>query len=203
MALALISAVLLILLVLIAIRIGLNRGQLSDDGELLKEPTMHASGIYSIVRSTPRMNIMSAKPPEEELIKYIESLNEDMQGNALSEMDKNMLIEKWHTSLNESIATVEKGDQNDVSFYYYDFIPSECPVCRRYFSKGKFMTREEIFLHPCLLPPLHLGCTCTIQPHHGKENLRETTELGMLPLFKSQEPPPLPDWKNVLKPINI
>lgn len=200
MALALISAVLLIVLVLIAIRIGINRGQFSDDGEPLKQQTMHASGIYSIVRSTPRINIMSAKPDEEELIKYITSLNEDMQGNALSETDKSLLIEKWHASLEESITTVEKGDQKDVSFYYYDFIPSECPVCRRYFSKGKFMTREEIFLNPCLLPPLHLGCTCALLPHHGKENLRETTELGMLPLFKNQQPPPLPDWKNVLKP---
>jgi len=125
-----------------------------------------------------------------------------MRGQTLTDEDKHALLNQWNSSINTSITTVEEGDQCDVEFYYFDFIPTECPVCKQYFTKGKFVTREEIFLNPCILPPFHPGCTCKIQPHHGKENLRETTELGMLPLFKNQELPALPDWKTVIKLSN-
>ncbi|HEX3018905.1 MAG TPA: hypothetical protein VHP36_01320, partial [Chitinispirillaceae bacterium] len=86
-----------------------------------------------------------------------------------------------------------------VEFYFYDFSPVECPVCLNFLRKGYFVTRQEIFHYPRIIPPFHLGCTCCIIPHHGKENLKDTTEQGMRPLFQRESPPALPDWKTINK----
>lgn len=200
MAFALISIILLLILILIAIKFGLNRDRIADETE--EQPLLHASGIYSIVKKSPRENILGSKPPPEDIQKYIEALNEDIDGIPLSPQDKEKLIQMWEVAIEENIATIEKGDLESIEFYYFDFLPKDCPICLRYFKRGKFVTREEIFRYPVIIPPFHLGCTCKMLPHHGKENLRETTELGMLPFFKRQEPPPLPDWKLTTK-INV
>jgi hypothetical protein len=200
MAIALISLILLISLVLIAIKTGLNKERRLTD-EHVDKPTIHASGIYSIVRETPRRMILSHKPRTEDITQYLSGINEDIDGTPLSEADKTKLAASWAASMEENIAAIERGDLKGVEFYYYDFAPVTCPVCKRFLSKGKYVTREEIFKFPAIIPPLHLGCTCRIHPHHGKENLRETTELGMLPLFKHQAPPVLPEWKTITKTV--
>jgi len=198
MAFVLISIILLLILVLVAIRIGLNRDNINDEEPVIK-PVLHGSGIYSIVKKSPRETIQDEKPPEEDIRQYIATLNEDIEGLSLSEIEKGQLVEMWKRALADNISTIEKGDEDGIEFYYYDFPPTECPVCKRYFSKGKFVTREEVFKFPGIIPPFHLGCTTILKAHHGKENLRETTELGMLPLFKNQLPPPLPEWKLTTK----
>ncbi|MBN1576585.1 MAG: hypothetical protein JW913_08535 [Chitinispirillaceae bacterium] len=198
MAITLISLILLIILVLIAIKTGLNRDRLID--EPVEKPTIHTSGIYSIVRESPRRNILAYKPPKEDILQYIDGLNVDMKGSPLSATEKSGIVDRWYRSIEENITAIEKGDLEGIEFYYYEFLPVDCPVCMRHFSRGKFVTREEIFRYPSIMPPLHLGCTCKILPHHGKENLRETTELGMLPLFRNKVPPPLPHWKFIIKP---
>lgn len=200
MAFALISIILLLILVIVAVRIGLNKENIGE--ETVIQPVLHGSGIYSIVKKSPRETIPDNKPPKEEIKQYISTLIEDTEGSVLSQSDKDNLIEQWEHAIDENITTIEKGDEEGIEFYYYDFSPKECPICKRYFSKGKFVTREELFTFPGIIPPLHLGCTTILRAHHGKENLRETTELGMLPLFKNQAPPPLPEWKLTTK-INL
>jgi hypothetical protein len=200
MAFALISIILLIILMLIAIKTGLNRGHTTDEPS--SQPVIHASGIYSIVKKSPRENVLAQKPAREDIIQYLSGQNVDNEGAQLSEQEKRLLLEQWETGIEESITTVEKGDIEGIEFYFYEFMPEDCPVCRHHVSRGKFVTREEIFRFPDIIPPLHLGCTCKLLPHHGKEKLRETTELGMLPLFRNQKPPPLPDWKTITKPAS-
>jgi len=197
MAIALISIILLIVLLLIAIKTGLNRDRLAD--ESAEKTTIHTSGMYSIVRESPRGTIASFKPPKEDIIQYIAGLNVDSEGLSLTETEKSEIVDRWYVSMEENVMAIEKGDLEGIEFYYYEFFPVDCPVCMRHFTRGKFVTREEIYRHPSIIPPLHLGCTCKILPHHGKENLRETTELGMLPLFRNQVPPPMPEWKSIIK----
>ena len=198
MVLAIISVLLLVILILIAVYIGLNRGEVEQVEE--ENSMIHASGIYSIVRKSPREEAMKARPDLEEIRKYLLSSNVDTGKYQLSERDQDILLEHWDESLKKNIAVIEQGDKEGVEFYYYEFVPEDCPVCKRYFSRGHFVTREEIFHHPRIIPPFHPGCTTSIFPHHGKEDLRDTTELGMLPLFKEDVPPPLPEWNAIVKP---
>ncbi|NLP03662.1 MAG: hypothetical protein GX089_14305 [Fibrobacter sp.] len=197
MVLAIIGLILFLVLIILAIRVGLNKSE--SEQEEIQNPIIHASGIYSIVRRSPRDGLLNIRPGIEELRKYLSSLNEDIGKFLLSEKDKELILSQWEQTMANSLEVIEQGDNEGVEFYYYDFFPEDCPECKKFLNKGQFVTREEIFKFPDIIPPFHLGCTTCIRPHHGKEKLTDTTESGMLPFFKGEELPPLPDWKTTIK----
>jgi hypothetical protein len=199
MLFVLIGLVIFLLLVLVAIRVSFNNKETSVE---ISNPLLHASGIYSIVRKNPREKIDQHKPSVEEIRKYLECINVDSNDAVqLSGEAREQLVQKWTESLNKNIEVIEQGDSRGVTFYYYDFSPESCPVCQGYLKKGQFVTREELFQHPQIIPPFHLGCTCTLFAHSGKEILQETTEIGMIPLFKNEIFPRLPEWR-MISPSN-
>lgn len=186
-----IALFLLIVLMLVAIRIGVNK----EKKELAEEPSViHASGIYSVVRKSPRADLLRKRPAAEDIRKYLSGINVDSAGASLSDRDKERLACSFFNSIDENISQIEQGDRDGVEFYYYDF-EGDDPVCARYVDKAQFVTREDIFRHSILIPPFHLGCACRIKAHHGSENLRDTTELRMRPFLTLENPEPrLPDW---------
>jgi hypothetical protein len=195
MVLALISLTVFVLFVLIAIRIGFNRNQAQEQ---IQTPIIHGSGIYSVIRKSPREDISECKPTLEEFRKYLCNLNENINNSVhLSDEDITFLVDHWNKALNASIDVIEQGDFKGIEFYYFNFEPHECPECAQFIKKGQFVTREEIFQHPQIIPPFHIGCTTMLVAYEGKENLRDTTEFGMTPLFKNGELPLLPNWKTV------
>jgi hypothetical protein len=199
MLFVMIGLVIFLLLVLVAIRVSFNNKDASAE---IPNPLLHASGIYSIVRKNPREKIDEHKPSAEEIRKYLESINVDNRDEVKFSTEAiDMLVQNWTQSLNKNIEVIEQGDSLGVTFYYYDFSPEGCPVCKDYLKKGQFVTREELFQHPQIIPPFHIGCTCTLFAHSGKENLQETTEIGMIPLFKNEISPRLPEWK-MISPSN-
>ncbi|MBN2187962.1 MAG: hypothetical protein JW699_00800 [Chitinispirillaceae bacterium] len=194
---AIIGLVLLIVLVIIAVRM-IGMKHIPDDISA-GEPAIHASGIYSIIRKSPREDLVRIRPQEQEIRKYLASLNEDIKRQALSVKDRRQLADTWRQSMEENIRSVEQGDACNVEFYYFDSEGNRpCPVCAQYINHGQFVSRQEIFKHPSVIPPFHLGCTTRIMAYHGKENLRETAARGMAPFFSSDAPPPLPQWKNTV-----
>jgi hypothetical protein len=194
MILALTGVGLLLVVMLIAVRIGINKEKVEEDG---LKPVIHASGIYSIIRKSPRESISDYKPSQEEILKYFSNKNVNSTDLLLSEADKSKLMKQWNSQMEANIFEIEKGDERGAEFYYYKFLWTD-PVCSKYISKGRFVTREEIFQHPNIIPPFHLGCGCQLKQYPGKEKLHDTTEIGMLPLFREGAAPPLPDWKEIL-----
>ncbi len=192
---ALIGIVFFLVLVLVAVRMSITRKR---DEELVDEPTIHASGIYSIVRKTPRETISERKPSRDELRQYLRGINEDIEDRALSDSDKNALIEQWDALLEENISQIERGDRENVAFYYFEY-PDSDSVCARYVDNGQFVTREEIYQHSEVIPPFHLGCSCRIVAYHGNEDLSESTQVGMRPFFRDETLPPLPNWQDTVK----
>lgn len=200
---AIIGLILLSVLILVAIRlISLKRPPVEYSGsETINAsgPLIHASGIYSIVRKSPREDLLRIRPPETEIRKYIASINEDIYGHALSNADKEKLLQKWLSSIEENIAVIEKGDSEDTEFYYLESSTDrQCPVCADFFKQGQFVMRQEIYKNPSVIPPFHLGCTTKLVPYLGKENLRETTVIRMSPLFNHGIAPTLPEWIKLL-----
>ena len=194
MILALNGVGILLVVMLIAVRIGINKEKVEEDG---LKPAIHASGIYSIIRKSPRESISDYKPSQEEILKYFSNKNVNSTDLLLSEADKSKLMKQWNSQMEANIIEIEKGDERGAEFYYYKFLWTD-PVCSKYISKGRFVTREEIFQHPNIIPPFHLGCGCQLKQYQGKEKLHDTTEIGMLPLFREGAAPPLPDWKEIL-----
>lgn len=197
-----ISLVLLVVLILIAVRLIGAKRQPDEDVTIDAaggRPLIHASGIYSIVRKSPRDDLAKIRPSEDEIRKYLGSQNEDINKRPLSHSDKISLVEKWLRSTAESVRIVEQGDAENVNFYYFDDTGEKgCPICAPYIKTGHFVTRQEIFNNPELIPPFHLGCTTRLVQYHGKDNLRETTTKSMVPFFKNRELPPLPEWKKII-----
>ncbi|MBD3316283.1 MAG: hypothetical protein GF344_10890 [Chitinivibrionales bacterium] len=197
MYLALIGIAFFLILTLIAIRLAWGKREPAVPNE---EELIHKSGIFSVVRQSPRVNVYDYKPKEEEICQYLADTNVDIHGNTLLEADKQRLRKMWNNHLEASIRVVEQGDTKGVDFYYYDF-EAEDPICADFVRKGHFVTREEIYKHPRLLPPFHVGCHCRLAGYHGtSEELRDTTKSTISPLFTDGECPPLPDWHTVLKP---
>jgi hypothetical protein len=194
MMIALIGLALLLIFILVAIRVGVTKGK---EAEKAEQPVIHHSGIYSIVRKSPRENIGAHKPSVDELRKYLASQNVDIQGKAISAAEKERLAESWQTDLEKSLTIIEEGDKKGTQFYYYDYAGND-PACQDGIPKGSFVTREQIFHYPNLIPPFHVGCRCVIKIYQGDENLRDTKVFGFKPLISENELPRLPDWKKTL-----
>ena len=194
MILALAGIALLLIFLLIAVRIGIRKEKVENE---IVSPTIHTSGIYSIIRKSPRESISDYKPSQEEIIKYLSDKNVNISDPGRRERDTAALIESWNSQMELNINEIEKGDEKGIEFYFYDY-GWEDPLCEKYIAKGRFVTREELYQFPNIIPPFHMGCGCRLRKYEGKEKLRETTELGMLPLFKNGAPPALPDWKEIL-----
>ena len=184
-----------LILVLVAVLLFMKANKPEEPSN---SPIIHGSGIYSIVRRSPRETIIEFKPTVEHIGQYLAGKNEDINGAALSRDDKKALIEHWKKQLELNIREVETGDSGGVEFYYYDFDEDD-RVCMGMVNKGHFVKREEIFRFPQTIPPFHIGCRAALKAHHGSVNLRETTRLGMRPLFTDENLPALPPWSDILK----
>lgn len=193
---AIIGIIFFLVLILIAIRFGISKQKSESERESL--PVIHTSGIYSIVRKSPREDVEAVKPTKKEISQYLTDKNVDIHEIKLSDSDKNALISLWNTTLENSINEIEEGDKKGLEFYYYDFKEDD-EVCKKFLSKGSFITRQEIYKHPELIPPFHLGCRCILKCHHGIEKLKDTTAIGMRPFLRDGNVPPLPEWKHILK----
>jgi hypothetical protein len=189
--LAVAGIALLLIAMLVAARIGMKRAKNEEE---MPSPIIHGSGIYSIIRRSPRDNIGDFKPSQEEIRKYLSDKNVNMVG--ISSLEQEKLLSKWNELMEANISEIENGDKEGTEFYYYDFKWKD-PVCAKIISKGRFVTREQIFEHPDIIPPFHVGCGCRLCKYQGKDKLRETTEIGILPLLRNGEMVDLPKWKEI------
>jgi hypothetical protein len=105
--------------VLIAIGIGFNREKTEKEEEEV-DPIIHASGVYSIFKKSPREDLTKIRPNVEEIRKYLEAQSE-ISGVQLTEADKIALIEQWNSSISENIRIIEKGDLEGVDLYFYNY----------------------------------------------------------------------------------
>ncbi|MDR2591631.1 MAG: hypothetical protein LBC59_02355 [Chitinispirillales bacterium] len=187
----------LVVLVLVALKVSLDpKGSETVDAD--KSKVIHVSGVYSVLRKSPRKDLAALRPAEEEIKKYLAEISEDVNGVPIKASDRTALLKHWKAQMEMNLRGIEAGDKGGVAFYYYDYL-KECPVCGKFIAKGNFVTREEIYNHPQLIPPFHLGCACVLAAHHGSEKtMRETAIAGMSPFFEGDAPPPLPEWGAVL-----
>ena len=191
----LIGLVILTVLILIAVRAGISKEETLPDAP--QERVIHMSGIYSIIRSSPRDDLLRLRPNEEKLRQYLANQNEDIYNVGLGDSDRAALLEHWKTQMDANLQEIENGDKTGVVFYYYDF-PQACAACAPFVSKGHFVSREEIYHNPQIIPPFHLGCTCILLTHHGGADLRDTNVTGLSPFFTGETAPALPEWTSIV-----
>lgn len=187
------GVVFFVVLLLLAFNIGLKKANEGKGEE--QEPVIHHSGIYSIVRKSPRENVHEHKPGEEEIRKYLEGLNENSSIQTLSQGDKDALITEWKKSLEYNIAEIEAGDREGVEFYRYTLCDKDA-ICDEVHLENKFVSREQIFRYPMLIPPFHLGCRCCLERYAGDEESED--EPAQTNIFIAGDTlPELPEWQRV------
>jgi len=191
MAAVLIGLAILVILVLIAVKIGFSKED-THINDPDRERMIRVSGVYSIVRESPRKSVMALWPQKEDWPDLVAD-DEDINGARLDDHSRAALLKHLNTQIEANLQTIENGDRDGVEFYYYDFLDAPCPVCKQFIQKGNFVTREEIYNHPEIIPPLHIGCACVLSAHRGIDNLRKTTISGMVPFFKNRAVPSLPN----------
>src|SRR5512133_1647253 len=112
----LVSLILFGILILVAISVSFNKKETSEE----PNPVLHQSGIYSIVRKTPRDQIRDVKPSTEEIRKYLEKINvnnSDPEDISLTTSDIDAYVREWDDSLDRNIEVIEQGDSGGISFY--------------------------------------------------------------------------------------
>ena len=183
----LLLAILIVLAVLIISSKPPFRGE--GNGEPVEPPLIQASGIYSIIRRSPREDLLKIRPGMEEIRKYLSSINEDINMKPLSIPDKEKIAESWLRSMEENIRVIEKSDTANSAFYFYldNSGGNQCAVCATHFKSKQIITREEIFKNPSIIPPFHLGCTTRIMPYRNKESGTGSLLSSILPLFSAKK----------------
>jgi hypothetical protein len=181
-----------LILSLIAIRIGISKEKTEKEEP---QQVLHQSGIYSVVKKSPREDLVRLRPKEDTLRQYLKGINENSIGLALTQADKERLAAQFFSAMDYNISEIESGDTQGCEFYYYLFDGDDV-ICKPFVKPGDYVTREDLFRFPQLIPPFHLGCSCKLKAQHGDEKMRDTSALSLKPLLAEDESVPnLPDWQ--------
>ncbi|MBL8025273.1 MAG: hypothetical protein JNL74_02620, partial [Fibrobacteres bacterium] len=167
--------------------------QKKEDVEEEKVSVIHTSGIYSVIRKSPRDNVHPAKPTKEAIAGFLGTVEKDLNGDELTETDRQRAAASYAEELENSIKTVEEGDRNGIQRFVVD-AEMDSTVCQPFKEKKYFLTREDVYRHPELLPPFFAGCRCRIVPDPSAVPSNDLVHYRI-----ASGPFPLPGWRNVLK----
>jgi len=187
-----IGVVFLVVLVVLALYIGLQKKGVVEDDVM---PMIHTSGIYSVIRKSPRENLHPAKPALDDLRAFISVQTADTGGAPLSGNDKVTILTHYQERLEAMIALIEKSDREGVQRYQVVPCRGEGP-CNGFRDKAFFVTREDIYHHPELIPPFYPGCGCALKPETEKMLSAETEHFR---IGQDDERFRLPSWKHIKK----
>jgi hypothetical protein len=185
-----VAVIFIIVLVVLAMYISLQKREIVEDNNM---PIIHTSGIYSVIRKSPRDNVYTAKPSKEEVRAYLASQSKDVEGKPLSETDREKAAADFSARLESSLKAVEEGDKMGVQRFEIRTSP-QCAPCRKFAEARYFITREDVYRHPEVLPPFYPGCSCSLVPEleklFGDDMSHFKVEGGDFSV---------PSWKNIKK----
>jgi hypothetical protein len=164
---------------------GANDRQAQDDSS-----PIYASGVYSLIRRSPRKELQEREPPLEEVQPVLTKAQTEANGSAQQYLDE------WRRQANISINNIEKGDREGIQTYRYQ-VPAKCQRTCAMFGGDAYVTREQLHNHVQLIPPFHLGCGVQLVTKEawsaGNENAAWTPILPVNGKYLT------PDWRIVVK----
>ncbi len=181
------------LVALLLVAIGLYYSLQKQAEEREKKAIQLNSGIYSIVRVSPREALLKIKASEEEVEEWLEA-NRPM----LPPEEIGRLVALWNEAIEHSIAMVEKGDLEQRDTFRYE-VPSEEKGLLPFADPDGYITRETIYHHPELLPPFFIGSKTRLELKVADSTLLGSqAKSGWKPILPSSDGTyPIPDWKQL------
>lgn len=152
---------------------------------------IYASGVYSLIRRSPRKELQEREPPSEEVQSVLSS-----EQAAAANGSAQQYLDEWRRQANLSINNIEKGDREGIQTYRYQ-VPAKCQRTCVMFGGDAYVTREQLHNHVQLIPPFHLGCGVQLVTKEawsaGNENAAWTPILPVNGKYLT------PDWRIVVK----
>jgi hypothetical protein len=186
-----IAIVFFVVLILITMYIGLQKKDIIEEDKI---PVIHTSGIYSVIRQSPREHIYTVKPDMDKIKTFVSGAQEDVNGVPLSETDKEKIIVSWENQLEKNLKIIEEGDKIGVQRFLIKPPADDLP-CRHFIEKNCFITREDIYKHPELIPPYYPGCQCILESESEWRNATDMEHFRIDQEDKSH----FPAWENIRK----
>lgn len=163
-----------------------NRQRVQSGGEA---PPMYASGVFSLIRKSPRDQVMARKPD----VSVVATLLGPQGGG---EGRAAVYLEEWQRIADLCIHNVEQGDREGVQTYRYE-VPARCGATCKAVGGDTYVTREQLHKNAELIPPFHLGCGCVIVAK-GAWQGGAGAGGNWAPLLPLNGAYPLPDWRTVV-----
>lgn len=153
---------------------------------------IYASGVYSLIRKSPRKELQEKEPPMEEVRAVLGSPQASQTANGSAQQ----YLDEWRRVANISISNIEKGDREGIQTYRYQ-VPAKCARTCAMFSGDAYVTREQLHNHVQLIPPFHLGCGVELVT---KEAWTAGAEgAAWSPILPVNGKYQTPDWRIVVK----
>lgn len=183
-----------IVLVVVAAAVSrvIRRG--GKDGERQQDDNspIYASGVYSLIRKSPRKELQEREPPLEEVQSVLASPHAAKAANGSAQQ----YLDEWRRVANISITNIEKGDREGIQTYRYQ-VPSKCQKTCAMFHGDAYVTREQLHNHVQLIPPFHLGCGVELVTKEAwSAGVEGAAWSPILPVNGKYQ---TPDWRIVVK----
>jgi len=155
------------------------------DQEAETSPQIHNSGVYRLRRS-PREGVLLHKPDEKALREHIVDT-----GATPAEIDA--LLSLWRNQTEVNLGIIEEADQKEIRTFQYE-IPGRQTEALRLLPASTYVTRDQLTLHPQLIPPFHVGCRAVLKAKNAWEGGDWT------PLLPAREGRyEVPDWRILVR----
>lgn len=182
--------VLIILLTLVLAGIGAfiviqDKGEKEAPAEIIDR-----SGVYSVLRRSPRADLESKRPTLTDLRNF---LLKQSPPPAADEVQR--LLDKWNESFENSIQIVEQGDREGTETYRILLQEDDAVRCS-FLPRENYITREQIYNHPEILPPYYPGCGARLVL---KSPWDSPSKSGWKPLLPVEGVYKIPDWRQIGK----
>lgn len=166
---------------------GFHGDRASDDNS-----PIYASGVYSLIRKSPRKELQEREPPLEEVQAVLGSPQAAATANGAAQQ----YLDEWRRVANISITNIEKGDREGIQTYRYQ-VPSKCQKTCAMFHGDAYVTREQLHNHVQLIPPFHLGCGVELVTKEAwSTGVEGAAWSPILPVNGRYQ---TPDWRIVVK----
>ena len=159
----------------------------ADEKEEVK-PVIDVSGQYAVVVRPARESITAVKPSEASLRSWLETQEQ------LTPEQRKEYLDKWNAAIEETIKTIDDGDQNGTVTYRIELGPKGKEYVK-FVHEENFITREQIRNHAEILPPYVLGCDCKLLPKQPWENPSKSGWKAVVPTHGSNYD--VPDWRQL------
>jgi hypothetical protein len=153
-------------------------------------PRIYASGIYSVIRRSPREIIHTVKPSAQSIQEFLQSQKTDLDGQPLHRSHIKALVQHYTDLLEANIRVIEEADQKGEDNFL--LTPGDCQFCQTLGGRKAFLNRDMIHSTPEIIPPYFPGCTCRLSSLPPDSTLNGSVPLKMNDSTRYG----IPEWRN-------